>query len=132
MVNIYKLAITVILLNSLMWGGMTLYTSPEDNTNNILQTIIGEIHEEEQQFEGTEVINTEQSGIMETVGNVFDWGMIMFRIIFQSINPFSISTTHAQNTIETTIIIGMNLIRALLTVILIIKGYNVYKNKDTR
>ena len=136
MISSQRLMLIIIALNMLIGFTGEIYHNPtgySSTTATIEQALMEEYEQEFQSEEGLwGTVKATANKIYEnTIGNVVSWGRIIFKVFIDGINPFSFTASDFSHPVEKQFANILVLFRSLMTAILILEGYMIFKNKKS-
>lgn len=131
MVSIYKLATFSIILQLMIMAASVIQYDPTVSIEDSISNTVEHMDQHHQDYDAEEEVTSENAGILGTIGNALVWGLIIFKTVLKSLLPLH-KLFPASGIIETTVMAVVDLFRILLNTVIVIKAYNLFKNKDTR
>jgi hypothetical protein len=136
MISSQRLMLIIIVLNMMLGFVGEIYHNPtgySDTTATVEQQLLEEYEAEYKSDEGLwGTVKATANKIYEnTIGNVVSWGNIIFKVFINGLNPFSFTASDFNHPVEKAFANLLVLFRSLMTAILILEGYMIFKNKKS-
>lgn len=132
-INTSRLLMVVIIMNLVISVAYGIYEQP----NTFDKTIAGNYVDTGEDY-GTSLgnentgINPESYQQEGSFGNAVRMGAKIFGLFIKGLNPFPFNTADIENEFDLILVIGLALFRVFMYMIIGIKIYQVFKNKDTQ
>lgn len=134
MISTQRLLMITILINIVIALGVNLYLDPNSVDTGTLMNNVNILEERESEFQSESATTATTKTVLDsvtenTMGNTAKWGLTIFKMMINGINPLSITTGMVYTEGEKWMVRTLTLIRALFMALMIIEIYLLIKNK---